>query len=432
MNAGNLSISVEADMKALQAQFAAIERGFQESGKRAVALFSGAVSSGTMGSGMSDKLIPDLQKAVSDAISSGIDKAAPRIAKKLTDSITEAIAGGIKGAKITAVAGPSIERSMATAGEKGGFNFGDQFSKKATGMIRGLAGPMIAAQLANTVADILRSDKSMPDAILDGIKSIPFVGAFANLGEAIYDATFGAADKAAEDLRAKEAAARDARVMGAARQMEFDREAQAAQASLMIENRKLEIQSELLAVRATGDQRAIARAEAEAKAQELALQFNLDSAKTEDERVKKLLVDRHELQLGLIREELIQQLDAITEQEEADAERQRKLEEAEASRVEKSVSVNQKAEERMADDAIEEQERIAKQRAQAMEALRREEMSLEQERRAAAVAGLGSAQTALGSFRFDAYPAAAKKANDERIVRALEKIRDQQKQGGFV
>jgi hypothetical protein len=68
----------------------------------------------------------------------------------------------------------------------------------------------------------------------------------------------------------------------------------------------------------------------------------------------------------------------------------------------------------------------------AQEAMRKAEKDADNERRQAAVAGIGESQTALGSFKFDAYPAAAKKQNDERIVRALEDMRAQQKIGGFI
>ena len=44
MSAGNLSVSVEADLQKLEAQFAAIEKGFVESGKRAMQAFQKATA----------------------------------------------------------------------------------------------------------------------------------------------------------------------------------------------------------------------------------------------------------------------------------------------------------------------------------------------------------------------------------------------------
>ncbi len=97
-----------------------------------------------------------------------------------------------------------------------------------------------------------------------------------------------------------------------------------------------------------------------------------------------------------------------------------------------------------AQDAIEaaardqeiEQDRLRKEaedRERMLEDLKRKEIELEEERLAAQTAGVTEGATALGTFRFDAYPATQKKQNDERIVKALEDIRSQQRQtaGGF-
>ena len=83
-----------------------------------------------------------------------------------------------------------------------------------------------------------------------------------------------------------------------------------------------------------------------------------------------------------------------------------------------------------------EQDRLRKEaedRERMLEDLKRKEIELEEERLAAQTAGVGEGATALGNFRFDAYPATQKKQNDERIVKALEDIRSQQRQtaGGF-
>ncbi len=83
-----------------------------------------------------------------------------------------------------------------------------------------------------------------------------------------------------------------------------------------------------------------------------------------------------------------------------------------------------------------EQDRLRKEaedRERMLEDLKRKEIELEEERLAAQTAGVTEGATALGTFRFDAYPATQKRQNDERIVKALEDIRSQQRQtaGGF-
>jgi hypothetical protein len=82
--------------------------------------------------------------------------------------------------------------------------------------------------------------------------------------------------------------------------------------------------------------------------------------------------------------------------------------------------------------AEEEKDRLAmveKESAARMEAAKIEIAALEQERLAAQTAGIGSAQTALGTFKFDAYPASKKLENDYRLIRGIEQIRDSLKDG---
>jgi hypothetical protein len=82
--------------------------------------------------------------------------------------------------------------------------------------------------------------------------------------------------------------------------------------------------------------------------------------------------------------------------------------------------------------AEEEKDRLAmveKESVARMEAAKNEIAALEQERLAAQTAGIGSAQTALGTFKFDAYPATKKLENDYRLIRGIEQIRDSLKDG---
>ena len=151
--------------------------------------------------------------------------------------------------------------AIAGAGAKAGYDFGDKFGEQAKGVMGALAGPMIAATLAKAVAGVLRSDKSMPDAVLDAVKTIPFVGAFADLGSAIYDATFGAADKAADDLVAIQMATRGSNAEVAGIVQKEETAAQDSAAAMVFDTARLKLANELISVRASGDKRALANAE---------------------------------------------------------------------------------------------------------------------------------------------------------------------------
>jgi hypothetical protein len=310
------------------------------------------------------------------------------------------------------------------AGGKFGVNFGQEFEKQGSAILKRVAGPMMAAQLADGFANFLRSDKSMVEAAQDALKSIPFVGSFVNLGNAIYDATFGAADKAAEDFVRKQEAARDSMRQGAAMRESQLREEQALQATLLLENRRLEIQRETMKVRMTGSEGGIAYAEYEARMSELQLKRGQELAKTEDEQTRRMIEERYELELGLARMTRDKRLADIAEVRRKEALAAEIAAEKEADAI--AIANSREAEKRTAQREREEKERLA-----TIKRIADEEARLVQERDQAQRAGLGSQQTALGAFRFDAYPETEKRQNDNRMVRALEAIRAQGAAGGF-
>jgi hypothetical protein len=431
MSAGNLSISVMADLAALDAQFAKIEAAFLESGKRAGTAFQGA-SSKDMGQGIAEE--------VSRAIKAAMPK---KVAKAVEDTVPKAIDDAVtKGAKqamdvsvpkaIEVVAAKGATGQMRKAGERGGFDFSDSFQTKSVGMLKNIAGPMMAAGLANAVADFMRSDKSIPDAILDGIKTIPFVGAFANLGEAIYENTFGAADKAADELIKKQMAARDSMLAGAARKNEIEAENAATRGSLMLENRRLELEQQVAVVKMSGNEAGIARAEYEQKLSLLNMETNLERAKTEDEAVIKMIDERHDRKVSLLMMERDLTLKNLDEAAKKEAEQNQKLADDNARQAREQADAKEKRIKRENEASQQAAEKLRMQELKDNEERIKQIADLEQERVSSQQAGIGSAQTALGSFKFDAYPAADKRKNDERLVGLMTNIRDQQRSAGFI
>ena len=411
MNAGNLSVSVEADMKALEAQFAVIEKGFTESGKRAMQAFQKATAEQPLpADDMVDRLSREIREAGKEAGQAFAREFAAVMKRVLPKAVEDVVSTTVPKAIGKAVAADAAG-DIAKGGEKSGFSFGDSFQKKTLGMIRNFAGPMIASTLANTVADIIRSDKSMPEAILDGIKTIPFIGAFANLGQAIYEATFGASDKAAQDLIDQQSAARADRLAAVAEQNKEERAAADRTGGLMLERRRLEIEREFQAVKAQGDEQATARAEFQRLMDQQNLDLELRLAQGIGDAELNALLKVNEQKQLLLEDELLARLAAV--QKEKDA---------------KQASESEKA----ADDAVREAQRVAKERTRFEEERLKDLLKVEEDRIAAQTAGLGSQQTALGSFRFDAYPATEKRKNDEKMVMALEKISSRQfVAGGF-
>lgn len=412
MNAGNLSISVEADMKALEAQFAAIEKAFSDAGRRASEAFT-AQTAATSGGGPS--------------VSAGIAKAVKEeLPKEVEKVIKEDVAPKMRSAFV-----PAATDAMKQGGAKGAFSFGDEFSKKATGIVKGFAGPMIAAQLADAIAGVMRSDKSMPEAILDALKSIPFVGSFANLGEAIYEETFGAADKAAEDLIAKAAAASGEIAAAAGRRHEFLLEEQAQQAQLVIANKRLELEEKVLQVRETQGEYGVARMQMEVDRDLLNMERELALAKTTDERTKELINEQFDMKVDMLERQSRIERDLIAKRIE---EERRSEQDAADKKAADAEQASREEQERIGAEqlrAYEEWKKLEEKKAKFEEDKAKEMADVEQQRIEAQTAGIGSQQTALGSFKFDAYPAAEKKRNDERMVQLLGEIADRRFEGAF-
>ena len=370
----------------------------------------------------------------------------------------------------------ALEKGMAAAkttavkeGGKAGFDFGAKFGEQAKGVVGTIAGPMMAAGLAKAAANVLRSDKSMPDAILDGLKTIPFVGAFADLGSAIYDATFGAADKAADDLVKAAEGARASLLADRARMSAAEGAADANAAALIFERRRLEIANEIIDVRTTGDERAIANKQYEIAIEQLNFDTTLKHVgEISDAEINALNAVNAEKKRSLLaeRDAALRAIDERQAKERAAADEKARRDREQAEREEKQREDRRRA-------AVDELEaaklRLAEQRAlaagdaegarraasdmqrgelraQREKALRdaatqaerdaiaqryaiEEELLGIREKQAAAESmaanRTGTASTALGSFVFDAYPPQDQKAIQTRIAIATEKFAGQ-------
>ena len=381
----------------------------------------------------------------------------------------DALESGLTKAKAISV------KSGEEAGKGFGIKWGEKFTEQSKGIIGQLAGPMIAAQLAKAAAGVLRSDKSLPDAILDGLKTIPFVGAFADLGHAIYDATFGAADKAAEDLASKEDVARQKRLDAAAARAKEEQGQQKNAAGMTYERRSVEIANELNRVRAKGDAEAIARAEYESKIteQDLATQraiaegisdLELNALLKLNQEKRKGWTEERDAKLETIAEEAAKaeearakEIQATTDkaQKEQDAlyERARAADElVERARIERDYTLaaaqgGEEAERKAADArdrALRALEKEAALRATQSDAEREsveERFALEQEAAdmkarsmkatEQATRSASSASTALGSFTFDPYPAAEQKRVQQEIAENTKRMAENMATGGF-
>jgi hypothetical protein len=420
MNPAQLQVSIEADMKALEAQFDGIERAFLAAGQRAAKAFRGEVGM-VMSEDVGDKAVAPIARAVSRAVHEGVERATERMRP----------VGVRMGTAVGRAAAPVLAKEATGLLER-------EFSDRKLGQIFGqVVGIGMADKAMRSLADAIRGDKTLGEAFADALSSTPVIGAAFDIGRAIsdslaealggggrsaslqrmidldYERNMIAENKAHEEKvaleqkRIEEARAADAkrekdRVDGI---MRTGQVTSRLERELAEKNLDFEAEYRAANARAAGDEEAALTIEMEREIQKernrIYDQYGADErggligSAEEQDAFQKVLADAE----NLIRDQFAYK--KYLRKQEADEEK-RIAAAAHAERMEQ-IRVE-----------IEERQRV-----------------FEEERRAAQSAGVGSASTALGAFSFDAYPAADKKRNDERMVKALESIKAQALSGGF-
>lgn len=313
----------------------------------------------------------------------------------------------------------SVKSSADGAGEIAGKGFSNQFKSQIADISDNFSNQMLgnirkafgAGAFINGLSAALQSAAAGADiasVFTDSVKALPFIGGLASAIEQAMASAMGtleAEEELASAIRKEAESAR--RLEEAERKAAISNQRIADRAFAVKESQmRREIQMSLEA----GDKRAAA--DKEAQLEQMRLQ----------ERINQMMRDEN----YFWERESIHKL-YLEEQKTIKDNLDRKYREIAA------------AEKKAQDDAAKlESDRatkLAEQKRKEAEALARDladqEAALLDERMAAQASGLGTASTALGSFRFDAYPATQKKENDLRIVRALETIRDKQQAIGF-
>jgi hypothetical protein len=323
----------------------------------------------------------------------------------------------------------AVKTTAATKGGEAGKAFKDSFDKQGDGLganfgksaqsaIRGaLAATAISAALKTTLEQAAQGAK-IGDAIAQGIKAIPVIGAIASAVESALDLAIGAS---AEE-----------RMVGAARAMEAEAEKSLAVAEGRAK-RLVAAEFELRrnAAREAGNERYAIDLEAQERLAALEKQFAEDMKAATRDNERKFIEEIFQAERKLIQQSAAERIKAVDEaaekQTKANEERIRK--EAEAADAAADAEATRLS--TIADKMRELRERDEAERIETARRVAEAEEVLNAEREEAQTAGVGRTQTALGSFSFDAYPETEKRQNDIRIVRALEAIRAQGAAGGF-
>lgn len=314
----------------------------------------------------------------------------------------------------------------------------DNFSEQKFGKIVGnLIGIGMVDNLLRSAADAIRGDKSIGEALEEMVLSIPIVGGAYDFGSAMGDnlgksiqrslgllateeenksirakeKAYEAQMKAEKEADEKKRAAELKRIEDVKKKQEAARK-EAFERELGFQNMNADNERKLAEDNEAFKVRLAIQAAKEAGNDEEALRLEME--KTVSDERKKL---QDEFGIGMV----------AASQEERDA-------------FEKILKGREELTRREFDDRLrlirkenDEKKKADRERAKEMrDRLEEEAMTMEQQRIDSQRAGIGSASTALGTFKFDAYPANQKKQNDERMVRSLEQIRDKQAAIGFI
>ncbi len=303
-----------------------------------------------------------------------------------------------------------IPAKATAAGDSGG----KQFAAAFQGSFSGLAGRLgksfgvgLASQSLSALADGIRNDRSIADSIQGLLQSLPVIGGVADLGNALGEKMFGvsAANEAVKEIGRIEAAASDA----------LKRSTDAA--SRRAENEKqivdLRTRQKILAAGLSDDDEAAAQAKYDAiVAQEKLAMEEAERVGAFHKREGEQLKELSRLRLGNAAIELKDALKNIAEREAAEAAAIKEELDAKREAAEKVANDEKKRLEGLAKEEAERQQRIAEESARASEDAVRDFASF----------AVGQADTALGSFKFDAFPPDLQKTIQLRIAKAVEKL----------
>lgn len=298
-----------------------------------------------------------------------------------------------------------------------------QISKKIEGFIN-------PVQLLDRVADFAETagEEGIGTALENLVKSTPIVGAAYRIGTSIGTAMVNAfgdeteeqfAQRVEDELAAAQKKADARRKIAQAQEAEakttFDTAKSAADAEFELAVRRMERE---------GDTKRAIFERGLREEQRLEAEMTIKAADADNDAQKESIRRQYEARIQMNADET---RDKIAKEEKAIADLAAKEDQARIDAEEKQKLTDERiAAKRRKDD--EDAARAAKDaREKAME----EAVRIEEERIASQAAGITGANTALGTFRFDAYPDADKRRNDERMVRALEALVSTGGSGGF-
>ena len=262
-------------------------------------------------------------------------------------------------------------------------DFANLISKK-------FSGPGAFLSLSNNLANAIRtgSEEGIKAGLENLATSIPVIGTAYNLGSALGEAI---ASRIFKDENNE---------IG-------NMLLQSEQTERIVSQRELEGELERKAIRQqaelTGDEIAVAGLDLAEKLRKLKLQENedLQNALTEQESD---LIRRNAAKIRTLETQLYQ-------------DRVKKLRDKQAEEEQKRIDDNLK----LLQDALDQEDEIRRKAQEKADKARKDAERKAKEDLKARQEAVGEGETALGTFKFDAYPQTLKRQNDERLVKAAER-----------
>jgi len=424
MNAGNLNISVQAEMSALEAQFTAIEKAFTAAGARAAAAFKVASTDAakSIGGGPSDEIVDLLAEPAKEGISKGIDS-----------GVKEAVRASVPAAKSLGEAiGKEASKSLApTLGERLKNEFSDQKLGKMLGAAMGLGA---ADNMVREIASVIRGDKSIPDAIASLFKSVPVMGALTEFGEAISTRIF-VGDPVGDAEKRKRTIADEAAMLLTQTNVRLDKQQADRNRALAHEKRISEMRGkdEALLDVVQGKRLRMIEENVEREA-DLRAEAAVERALLSGDKIKAIEIERDreiEREREKFRQSTVHLHELQIEDELGKQNLQWEMDNLKAASDERVRLIEIEHQLKMDLQDIEDQESKRK-RMEALDEERKKRIEvLNEEREAAAEqfekdirssARVGSVSTAIGEFKFSAYPEAEKRRMDQMALDTLRGI----------
>ena len=316
--------------------------------------------------------------------------------------------------------------------------FGGWLQKSAGSVSKKIEGFLNPIQLLDRVADFAeRAGEEGIGSALDGLaKSTPIIGAAYRIGTAIGQSVmnaFGAETNEQFAARVEQELADAQARADRQRKIAQGQEAEARQTfGLEQEAGAAEFEAQMRQLERTGQAERAIFLRGLNEEERLQTEMELRVADAANEAQADAIRRLYEAKIQSNADETRDKLDKQKAADKAAADARIEEEKRAADAIAKAEADASKAAQREQEKADQEAARALEKANADQERRFAEATRLEEERISSQAAGIQGANTALGNFRFDAYPDSDKKRNDERMVKALEQLATSGSGGGFV